>query len=124
MGILKTYVLVFMAGWLVWFLLDKNAPPMPPPAAAHFGGPQYPGFPRPPAAMRQPPAGDDMVQAFQYGVDLLKGGRYQQAFVYLWRNQSWVVAALVTALLAFVLPGASRGIRRWRNRRETGSKGA
>ena len=121
MGIIKTYVLVFIAGWLVWFLLDKN-PPTPPPAA-HFGSAQYPGFPGPAAAMRQPPASGDMVQSFQYGVDLLKGGRYQQAFIYLWRNQSWVVAALVTALLAVVLPGAGRSIRRWRSRREASPKG-
>ena len=120
MGIVRTYALVFIAGWVVWFLLDKSAPVVPLPAPAPYGTAQYPVFP---TAPRQPPSGGDMVQTFQYSVDLLRRGRYQQGFVYLWRRESWILTAVITLLLSFLLPGIGRSIRRWRSRRATNSKG-
>lgn len=119
MGILKTYLLVFIVGWVGWFMLDKSGPAAPAPAVA--GGPfstgaPYPRFPSGPSSMPSHGEGG-MVQVFQYGVDLAKRGHYQQAFVYLWRRESWVLAAVVSALLSMLLPAAWRGVGQWRRRR-------
>ncbi|HHH38390.1 MAG TPA: hypothetical protein ENK50_02290 [Sedimenticola sp.] len=127
MGLLKTYLLVLIVGWVAWFWMGQPAreqPPRQPPqrGAPYVPGPAaspYPGgYPtagggRPPVTAT-PPRGGDMVDDFQYGVDLVKAGAYRQSFHYLWRRQSWVAAGIITLLVSFLLPGFGRSLRRWR----------
>ncbi len=118
MGLVRTYILVFIAGWVLWLWLEKAGPvqQLPPPPFSGMQGPGYPGFPvgggqRP---LPPPPGEGDLIQEFQYGVDLLKQGEYQQSFVFLWRREYWILAGVLTALFALLLPGIGRWVSRWR----------
>jgi hypothetical protein len=127
MGLLKTYVLVLIAGWVLWFWMDKpgveqSYQPVSPYGAGPAAAP-YPGYAPGAGAGRRPPAppagqGDDLVQTFQYSVDLIKAGAYRQSFYYLWRRQSWVLAGVITLLFALLLPGLGRSVRRWQGARQ------
>ncbi len=117
MGILRTYALVFVLGWALWLFADKS--PSPPPPGAPFGG-AYPTqgapWPQPPAG----PQGHGMLAELQHGVDQFRAGHYREGAVYLWREQSWLLAGVLTLALQLLLPLlASRG----RFRRRTRSKG-
>jgi hypothetical protein len=88
---------------------------------APYGTAPMPGYPAPPGygpgGPVSGPAGEgDTVQDLQRAVDLLKAGRYQQAFVGLWRRQSWVVAGVLTVLAALLGPGVRRTVTRLRGR--------
>jgi hypothetical protein len=120
MGILRTYAVVFIAGWVLWLWMDKAGPigPQQPIAPPYGGAHRAPYGPYAGASDRglAPPAEGDRIQELQYSVDLLKGGRYRQGFVYLWRRQSWIVAGVITALLVLVGPGIRRVLGRRRGR--------
>jgi len=80
-----------------------------------------PGYPGPSGyggqrALPPPPESGDIIAEFQYSVNLLKLGKYEQSFVYLWRRQSWILAGVITALFSLVLPGLGRTFRRYRRR--------
>ena len=122
MGLLRTFVIVFVAGWVFWFWLDKESPAqLPPQAGPGYGHPRmpappgYPGYPGH-RAVPPEPADGSLVQEFQYTVDLLKLGRYEHAFVYIWRRESWIVAGVVSVLLSFVLSSIVRAAARRRRR--------
>jgi hypothetical protein len=40
-----------------------------------------------------------MLAELQYGVDQIRGGRYREGAVYLWREQSWLLAGVLTLVL-------------------------
>ena len=129
MGLVRTYLVVFIAGWALWLWLDKAGPVQQAPAQPPFAGmpaPGYPGYPGFPAGDGQrplspPPGQGDLIKDFQYGVDLIKRGEYQQSFVFLWRREHWILAGVITALFMLLLPGIGRRISRLR--RQSGSGG-
>lgn len=124
MALVRTYILVFIAGWVLWLWLEKADPVQPAAAPPPFGSvqaPIYPGYPgvdgqRP---LPPPPGEGDLIQEFQYGVDLIKQGQYKQSFIFLWRREHWILAGVITALFTLLLPGIGRRVSRWR--RQTGN---
>jgi hypothetical protein len=122
MGLLRTYALVFLAGWVLWLWLDKSEPvttQQPIGPQFHQAPMMPPGYPGPSGyggqrALPPPPDSGDIIAEFQYSVNLLKLGKYEQSFVYLWRRQSWILAGVITALFSLVLPGLGRTFRRYR----------
>lgn len=117
MGLLRNYVLVFFLGWGLWFWMDKSdtAPAHAPPAYGQTppgAFPGYPGVARVPGALPLPQ--DDLVGEFQHGFDLVKAGGYKEAFVYLWRRQSWVLAGVLTLFVSIGSPRLLRGLTRLR----------
>jgi len=112
MGLLRSYAVIFFAGWALWFWLDKGGPepypqPLGPPyGAAPAGG--YSPYPAAPAGQLRPPADGGLIDELQYGVDLIKAGRYRQSFIYLWRHESWIVAGVFTALVLIASAAAPR----------------
>lgn len=117
MGVLRIYAVVFVAGWALWLWMDKQGPsgprpPMPPP----YGGAPYAPYPGASGQISPPPADGDRIQELQYGMDLLKAGRFKQGFVYLWRRQSWIVSGVITALLVLLGPGIRAVLARRRPR--------
>lgn len=124
MGLLKSYVLVLIAGWVLWFWMDKPVEPPYQRMPSYAGGPMatpYPGYaPQTGAGLPAAPSGqdDDLIAAFQHSVNLVKAGAYRQGFFYLWRRQSWVLAGVVTLFVSLLLPGIGRSIRRWQGARQ------
>lgn len=125
-NMLRVYVVVLLAGWFVWFALDKSpSAPFdprsgggPPAATAQPFGLPLPERPTPNPAMLPPREGDTLAD-FQYAADRVKDGEFRQAFVVLWRRQYLWVAAIVTALVVIVVAPAFRSVahRRWRGHR-------
>lgn len=108
MALLRTYAVVFLAGWALWFWLDKAGPESAsqPTVPLYGGGPAggYPPYPPPPVQGTHPAAEGDLIEEFQYAVDLLKSGGYRQSFIYLWRRESWIAAAVLTVLVLLAGP--------------------
>jgi hypothetical protein len=75
---LKSIFLVFIAGWVLWFWIDK-----PPPG--QFG---------------LPPAGNSMVENFQRTFDLLKAGKPAMAYLYIWHAHYLILSAVFGILAA------------------------
>lgn len=97
--------------------------PQQPPVPSFGGAPGrgYPVYPTPaPAARPSPPGDGDLLQDLQYGVDLVKRRDYRGSFAFLWPRQSWILAGLVTLLIAFVSPGVWRMVGRFRRHRTRG----
>jgi hypothetical protein len=121
-GLLRSYLLVFITGWLVWFWLDKPAP-MPDQAVPPGMYPaRPPGYSPHSGSLRQgppvrEPADDSLLHELQYGVDLVKAGQYEQSFLFLWRRHSWVAAGVLALLISLLLPAIARPFARRRNRR-------
>lgn len=80
---LRGSFLVFIAGWLTWFWIDKPDPQ------------RYP----------LPPSGDSLVADFQQGFDMLRAGYWDHAFVYLW-NAHYIILSLLGGALLGVLFGS------------------
>ncbi len=79
---LRSSFLVFLGGWIAWFLLDK-------PAGLQSG---FPG------------SSDDVLGHFQYAFDMLKAGYPAMAFVFIWKQHYLLLSLLGGALLG-VLSG-------------------
>jgi hypothetical protein len=89
---LRASFLVFIAGWVVWFLLDKSGVALPGKA-------------------------DSLLQNFQLGFDMLRAGYPGAAFLFLWQAH-FLVLSLLGGILLAMLAGAlidSAGRRRLRN---------
>jgi hypothetical protein len=81
---LRGTLLVFVAGWILWFWIDKN------PMA--LGPLPY-------------PVDGDYAANFQVAVDLLKQTRIKAAFVYLWKAH-YLVLSVACGLLIGAFSGA------------------
>ena len=126
MGLIRTYILVFIVGWGLWFWLDKDGglPAQTPPPYVQVPPAAYRGVPGPTARPTSPaPFQEELVGEFQHGFDLLKAGFFPQAFVFLWRRQSWILAGVITLLFALLSPGLLRIYSRLRTRRPGGNAG-
>jgi hypothetical protein len=88
---LRSIATAFVAGWLLWFWLDKAGP-----------GYQF--------ALGQS-GGTDLVRDFQLGVDLLKHGAVGPAFAFLWRHHFLVLSVALGVAGLFLLRGLARGAR-------------
>ena len=81
---IRGIVIAFIAGWTVWFWIDKSPHslgPLPPPLEEQFSA------------------------NFQMAVDLVKAQRYTAAFVYLWKAHYLLLS--VAAGLVFAMIGGS-----------------
>lgn len=126
MNLLRVYVVVLIAGWLLWLALDKSPPPplgQSPGVTAPPGPVGHPfALPPPERPTRNPtnllPHEGTMLADFQYAVDTAKRGEFRRGFIVLWRRQYFWVAAIVTALVIFVLVPALRAVMpgKWRGR--------
>jgi len=92
---LRSSLLVFIAGWLVWFWMDKPDP-------QHH---------------RLPQAGDSLVADFQQAFDMLRAGFGDLAFVYLWDAHYIILSLLGGALLAVAYGSVSDLLGRRRMRK-------
>ncbi len=92
---LRSAFVVFLLGWVVWFLIDK------PPAAQS----------------RLPPVSDSLVENFQVAFDLLKSGYLDIAYVYIWNAHYLLLSLLGGALLAVSYGVVSDYMSRRRMRR-------
>ena len=92
---LRSTFVVFIAGWIAWFWIDK-------PDARQF---------------RMPDPGDSMLGNFQTAFDMLKAGYFDMAFVYIWNAHYLVLSLLGGALLALVYGGLADYLGRRRMRR-------
>lgn len=86
-------VIAFIAGWIIWFWIDKN-----PHSLGHL-----------------PPAMEEQFSAnFQMAIDLVKAQRYKAAFVYLWKAHYLVLSVAGGVLLAMSGASVSRLLARRR----------
>lgn len=92
---LRSTFLVFIAGWAVWFWIDK-------PDARQF---------------RMPETTDSMLENFQAAFDMLKAGYVDMSFVYLWNAHYLVLSVLGGALLAVTYGALADHLGRRRMRR-------
>lgn len=92
---LRSSLLVFIAGWTVWFWIDK-------PRAGPF---------------QLPPPADTLVENFQRAFDILKTGHAELAFVYIWHAHYLVLSLLGGAVLAMMYSGIAGHLSRRRLRK-------
>jgi hypothetical protein len=92
---LRASFLVFVCGWVLWFMLDK-------PAAVQFSFPER---------------SDDLLGNFQYAFDMLKAGYPRLGFIFIWQQHYIVLSLLGGAILALVTGSLSDLLRRRRMRR-------
>jgi hypothetical protein len=92
---LRSTFLVFIAGWIAWFWIDK-------PDARQF---------------RMPESGDSLLDNFQTAFDMLKAGYFEISFVYIWSEHYFILSLLGGALLAVGYGGLADYLGRRRMRR-------
>jgi len=92
---LRSSFLVFIAGWIAWFWIDK-------PDTRQF---------------RMPETGDSMLGNFQTAFDMLKAGYVDMSFLYLWNAHYLVLSLLGGALLAVAHSAIADHLGRRRMRR-------
>jgi hypothetical protein len=90
---LRGIILVFLAGWIIWFWIDKS------PGA--LGPLPY-------------PADGEYLHNFQVAVDLLKQTRLKGAFVYLWKAHYILLSVAAGVLIGALLTSISRRLSRSR----------
>jgi hypothetical protein len=92
---LRSTFVVFIAGWIAWFWIDK-------PDLRQF---------------RMPEPGDSILGNFQTAFDMLKAGYFDMSFVYIWNAHYLVLSLLGGALLAVVYGSIADYLGRRRMRR-------
>ncbi|MDH3979377.1 MAG: hypothetical protein OEU91_02580 [Gammaproteobacteria bacterium] len=92
---LRSVFIVFIAGWIAWFALDK---PRPGPGS----------FPR---------ASDRLLDNFQLAFDMLRAGQWEYAYTFIWNAHYLVLSLLAGALLAMLIGSVSDYLGRRRMRR-------
>jgi len=93
--IMRSVFMVFIAGWVAWFWIDK------PP------GGQY----------HMPYAGDNLIDNFQHAFNLLKAGSPEMAFTYIWGAHYIILSILGGMLVAVTYGSISDYLGRRRMRR-------
>jgi len=88
---LRGAALAFVAGWLLWFWLDKNPATLGP---------------------LPPPANDDYIRNFQIAIDLVKQARLKAAYVYIWKAHYIVLSLAAGLAIGAVLGALSRSLSR------------
>jgi hypothetical protein len=94
---LRGMFLVFIAGWVAWFWIDK-------PPVGQFG---------------LPPASDSLVENFQRAMDLLKAGHPDMAYLYIWNAHYLILSAVFGILAAVAFGTLSDHLARKRMRRRS-----
>jgi hypothetical protein len=94
---LKGIFLVFIAGWVAWFWIDK-------PPAGQF---------------ELPPASDSLVENFQRSFNLLKAGYPDMAYLYIWHAHYLILSAVLGILAAIAFGSLSDHLARKRMRRHS-----
>jgi hypothetical protein len=74
-------IIVFVAGWALWFLIDKNPASLGVIVPGEF---------------------DSMLDNFQVAFDLLTAGFLRASFVFIWKAH-YIVITVITALLISAL---------------------
>jgi len=92
---LRSTLIVFIAGWILWFWIDK-------PPAGRSG---------------LPAVNDSTVVNFQRAFNMLKAGHPEMAYVYIWDAHYLILSLLLGALVAAMAGGVSGYLSRKRNRR-------
>jgi hypothetical protein len=92
---LRSTLLVFIAGWIAWFWIEKPRTGL----------------------SRLPPASDSLVENFQRAFDILRAGQVELAFVYIWNAHYLVLSLLGGALIAMLYSSIASHVfrRRLRN---------
>lgn len=91
---LRSTLLVFIAGWIAWFWIEK-------PRTGLY---------------QLPPVSDSLVENFQRAFDILKTGQVELAFVYIWNAHYLVLSLLGGALIAMLYSSIASHISRRRLR--------
>jgi hypothetical protein len=94
---LRSTLIVFIAGWILWFWIDK-------PPAGRSG---------------LPAVNDSTVVNFQRAFNMLKAGYPEMAFVYIWDAHYLILSLLLGALVAVMAGGVSGYLSRKWNRRQS-----
>ena len=89
-------LIFFIAGWTIWFWLDKSPFVLGP--------------------LPQPLQGEYLAN-FQMAFDLLKEGRFRAAYVYIWKGHFVVISLAFGMLAAMVASSFSRMLARKRFRK-------
>jgi len=84
-------IFVFILGWVLWFLIDKQ-----PPALGTVL----------PAAM------DNMLDNFQLSFDMLKAGYLTASYVFIWKAHYFVLSIIGGLLGSTMLDGGMQILRR------------
>jgi hypothetical protein len=92
---LRSAFVVFLLGWVVWFLIDKP----------------------PPGQMQLPAVSDSLTENFQVAFNMLKAGYLDVAFVYIWQAHYLLLSLLGGALTAVLYGVISDYLSRRRMRR-------
>ncbi|MEA3413586.1 MAG: hypothetical protein U9R74_18945 [Pseudomonadota bacterium] len=101
---MRSALLVFVAGWVVWFWLDKE-------------GPFY-------TMARNLPSGDSLARDFQIFFDLLRSGDVGPAYTYFWSAHPFVSTLVVAGAYWLAVPLFRYGSGALRNRRRRKSPAA
>ncbi len=80
---MRSVFMVFIAGWVAWFWIDKS----------------------PGALQRMPHAGDNLIDNFQNAFNLLKAGNPELAFTYIW-SAHYIILSLLGGMLVAVIYGS------------------
>ena len=80
----RAIVMAFIAGWAVWFWIDKHPQSLGP---------------------LPPPQQDQVGANFQVAVDLVKARRYTAAYVYLWKAH-YLILSVAAGLVLSMLGGS------------------
>lgn len=88
---LRGFIIAFVAGWLLWFWVDKSS--------FEFA--------------RLPPArAGEYVANFQTAVDLVRSGHYAAAYVFIWNAHFLVLSAGLGLVISMLTGAAARAINR------------
>ena len=92
---LRSSFVIFVCGWIAWFMLDKSA-------ASQFNFPS---------------GGGRMSGNFQLAVDMLKTGYPSMGFIYLWKHHYIILSLLGGAMTAVVIGSVGDYLGRRRMRK-------
>ena len=92
----RSTLFAFIAGWFLWFWIDKPDPRM----------------------MRMPPVSESTVENFQTAFNMLKSGYPELSFLFIWNAHYLILSLLGGVILLSLLQGVSGFMRRRRMRKD------